>query len=183
MAGDTESVTLIFPSAAVDEPVPLTLTVTDAFAVSLLGMLKLSVKVPVAVGAKETVRVQEAAGAMVWFEQPSLVIENGAASGSVEPTVPITSAALPLFVTITVCVPVPPAETVPKGTNRSLFGETESVIVIAGAGAVLPDPLTFTVTVLLEGSLLGILKLSDTDPVDVGANPTVIVQAAAGAMV
>jgi len=159
------------------------LTVTDAFAVSLLGMLKLSVKVPVNVGAKEMVRVQEAAGAMVWFEQPSLVMVKGAASGSVEPIVPMTRAALPLFVIVIVCVAEPPAETVPNGTSRSFVGATESVTEMLGTGTVPPVPLTFTVTVLFEGSLLGILKLSDATPVEVGANPIVIVQAADGAMV
>jgi hypothetical protein len=45
--------------------VPLTDTVTEALAESLLGMFKLSVKVPVNVGANAMVRVQVEAGAMV----------------------------------------------------------------------------------------------------------------------
>jgi hypothetical protein len=108
---------------------------------------------------------------------------NGAASESEEPTVPITRAAFPLFVIVTVCVAELPAEMVPNGTNRSLVGATESVTVMLGTGTVPPVPLTFTVTVLLEGSLLGMLKLSETTPVEVGTKAIVIVQAAEGAMV
>ena len=63
-AGATESVTLMSPTA-VDAPVPLRETVTDAFPGSLLGMLKLSVKVPVTVGSNVIVKAQVAAGAMV----------------------------------------------------------------------------------------------------------------------
>src|SRR5512139_2241089 len=77
--GATESVTLILPTAAA-APVPLTDTVTDAELGSSLGMFKLSVKVPVAVGAKATVIVQDAVGAMVWFEQVSVFMEKGAAN-------------------------------------------------------------------------------------------------------
>jgi hypothetical protein len=64
VVGATESVTVI-AAVGTAAPVPLTFIVTDAFAGSLLGILKLSLKVPVAVGAKATVTVQEAAGAMV----------------------------------------------------------------------------------------------------------------------
>ncbi len=183
VAGDTESVTLILPSAAWDEPVPLTETVTDALAGSLLGMLKLSVKVPAATGAKAMVILQDADGAIVWFEQPSLVMEKGTASGSVEPTTPTESAAFPLFVTVTVWVAEEPAATVPNGTIKSFVGATESVTEMAGVGTVPPVPLTFMVTELFAGSLLGILKLSVKVPVEVGANATVIVQEAAGRMV
>ena len=97
-------------------PVPLMFTMTDAFAGSLLGILKLSVKVPGAAGANAILIVQEAAGAMVWFEQVSFVMEKGAASGFVEPTAPTVSVAFPLFVTVTVWLAEEPAVTLPKGT-------------------------------------------------------------------
>ena len=97
-------------------PVPLTFTVTDAFAGSLLGILKPSEKVPAAAGANAILIVQEAAGAMLWFEQASFVMEKGAASGFVEPTTPTVSAAFPLFVTVTVWFAEEPAVTLPKGT-------------------------------------------------------------------
>jgi hypothetical protein len=166
-----------------DEPMPLNETVTDVLLGSLLGMLKLSVKVPVNVGANAIVRAQVAAGAIVWPEQVSFVMVKGAASESVAPTAPITRAAFPLFVIVTVCEAEDPAETVPYGTSKSFVGATESVTAILGTGTVPPVPLTFTVTVLFEGSLLGILKLSDKVPVDVGANAIVRVQVAAGTMV
>ncbi len=180
--GATESVTLMSPTEAA-EPMPFNETVTDALLGSLLGMLKLSVKVPVNVGANATVMVQEAAGAMVWPEHVSFVMVKGAASESVEPTAPITRAAFPVFVIVTVCVAELPAETVPYGTSKSFVGETESVTAILGTGTVPPVPLTFTVTVLLAESLLGILKLSDKVTVEVGANAIVRVQVAAGTMV
>jgi hypothetical protein len=163
--------------------VPLTFTTTELFAVSLLGILKLSDRVPVEAGAKATVRVQDADGAMVWFEQVSVFMEKGAASEFAEPTTPTTRAAFPLFVTVTVWVTDEPAAIVPNGTSRSFVGATESVTVILGVGTVPPVPLTFMVTVLFAGSLLGILKLSDTAPVEVGAKATVTVQDADGAMV
>ncbi len=180
--GFTESVTLIRPTVA-DEPVPLTDTVTEGFAVSLFGMLKLSVKVPVAVGANEIVRVQDADGAMVWFEHVSAVTEKGAASESVAPTVPITRPAFPLFVTVTVCVADVPAVMLPNGTSKSVVGATESVTEMAAVGTAAPVPLTFMVTELFAGSLLGMLKLSLKVPVAVGANAIVRVQDADGAMV
>ncbi len=180
--GETESVILMRPTV-VDDPVPLTFTVTELFAGSLLGILRLSLKVPVAVGANEIVTVQDADGAMVWFEQLSPVTEKGAASGLVEPTAPITSPAFPLFVTVIVCVAEVPAVTLPKGTSRSVVGATESVTVIAGVGAAAPVPLTFMVTELFAGSLLGMLKLSVKVPVAVGANEIVMVQEADGATV
>jgi hypothetical protein len=96
--------------------VPLTFIVTDDLAGSLLAMLKLSEKVPAADGAKDTVIVQDAAGAMVWLEQVSFVMEKGAASGFVEPTALTVSAAFPLFVTVTVWLAEAPAATLPKGT-------------------------------------------------------------------
>ncbi len=95
----------------------------------------------------------------------------------------MTRLAVPVFLTVTVCEAEEPTMTVPKGTCRSEVGATESVTVMAGVGPAAPVPLTFTVTVLLAGSLLGILKLSDKVPVAVGANATVTVQEAAGAMV
>jgi hypothetical protein len=168
---------------AAAEPVPLTFTTTELFAVSLLGILKLSDSVPVASGANATVRVQDADGAMVWFEQVSVFIEKGAASGSVEPTAPTVRAAFPLFVTVTVWVTDVPAAIDPNGTKRSFVGVTESVTVILGTGTVLPVPLTLMVTELFAGSLLGILKLSDNAPAEVGAKATVRVQDADGAMV
>jgi hypothetical protein len=97
-------------------PVPLMFTMTDAFAGSLLGILKASVKVPAATGANAIVIVQEADGAMDWFEQVLFVMENGAASGFVEPTAPITRLAVPEFVTVTVWLAEEPAVTLPKGT-------------------------------------------------------------------
>lgn len=108
---------------------------------------------------------------------------KGAASGLVDPTAPTVRPAVPEFVTVTVCVAEAPTVIFPKGTSRSVVGATESVTVIAAVGAVAPVPLTFTVTVLFAGSLLGILKLSVKVPADVGANATVRVQEADGAMV
>ena len=134
VVGATESVTEMAGVGAA-APVPLTETVTEGFAVSLLGMLTLSVKVPVAVGAKATVRVQEAAGLMLWFEQVSFATEKGAASAFVEPTAPITRLAVPVFVTVTVWLADAPAFTLPKGTDRSVVGATESVTEMAGAAA------------------------------------------------
>jgi hypothetical protein len=121
------------PIAAV-APVPLMFTTTDAFAGSLLGILKLSEKVPAAAGANAILTVHEAAGATLWFEQVSFVIENGAERGFVEPTAPITRLAVPLFVTVTVWLADEPAVTLPKGTERSVVGATESVTEMAGAG-------------------------------------------------
>jgi len=97
-------------------PVPLMFTMTDAFAGSLLGILKLSEKVPAATGANAIVIVQEAAGAMVWFEQVLFVMEKGGVIGFVEPTAPITRLAVPEFVTVTVWLAEEPAVTLPKGT-------------------------------------------------------------------
>jgi hypothetical protein len=51
-------------------------------------MFKLSVKVPVAVGAKATVIVQDAVGAMAWFEQVSVFGEE-CGQQIVEPTAPL----------------------------------------------------------------------------------------------
>ena len=180
--GATESVTLILPTAAA-APVPLTDTVTDAELGSSLGMFKLSVKVPVAVGAKATVIVQDAVGAMAWFEQLSVFMEKGAASRFVEPTAPTAREAFPLFVTVTVWVTDEPAAMVPNGTRRSFVGATESVTVIFGTGTVPPVPLKFMVTELFAGSLLGILKLSVKVPAEAGAKATVRVQDADGTMV
>ena len=168
---------------AIAAPVPLTFTTTELFAVSLLGILKLSDSVPVESGANATVRVQDADGAMVWFEQVSVFIEKGAANGSVEPTAPTVRAAFPLFVTVTVWVTDVPAAIDPNGTKRSFVGVTESVTVILGTGTVPPVPLTLMVTELFAGSLLGILKLSDSAPAEVGAKATVRVQDADGTMV
>ena len=101
LIGGTESVTWMLATAA-EAPVPLTDTVTDAEPGALLGMLKLPVKGPVNVGAKATVRVQDAEGAMVWFEQVSVFMEKGAASGVVEPMPPTVRLAVPVFCTVTV---------------------------------------------------------------------------------
>ena len=115
MAGATESVTEMAAVGAA-APVPLMFTMTDAFAGSLLGILKLSEKVPAATGANVILIVQETDGAMVWFEQVLFVMEKGAAIGFVEPTAPTVSAAFPLFVTVTVWFAEEPAVTLPKGT-------------------------------------------------------------------
>ena len=97
-------------------PVPLMFTTTDGFAGSLLGILKLSEKAAAAAGANVILTVQEADGAMLWFEQVLFVMENGAARGFVEPTAPITRLAVPEFVTVTVWFAEEPAVTLPKGT-------------------------------------------------------------------
>jgi len=157
-------------------------TMTDAFAGSLLGILKLSEKVPAAAGANAIVNVQDADGAMLWFEQVLIVMENGAARGFVEPTAPITRLAVPEFVTVTVWLADEPAVTLPKGTERSVVGATESVTEMAGVGAAAPVPLMFMTTDAFAGSLLGILKASVKVPAAAGANAIVIVQEAAGAM-
>ncbi len=133
VVGATESVTVMAGVVTAD-PVPLTFNVTELFAGSLLGILKLSVKAPAETGANEMVRVHEAAGAMVWFEQVSFVTEKGAARGFVEPTAPTRRFAVPVFVTVTVCVADEPVLTLPKGTCRSVAGATESVTEMAGAG-------------------------------------------------
>ena len=101
VVGDTESVT-VMAAVGTAAPVPVTFIVTELFAGSLLGILKLSDNVPVEVGANATVRVQDAAGAMVWFEQVSVLMEKGAASGFAEPTAPTAKLAVPVFVTVTV---------------------------------------------------------------------------------
>ena len=85
--------------------------------------------------------------------------------------------------TVTVCEAEEPTMTLPKGTERSVVGVTESVTEIAGVGTAAPVPLTFMMTELFAGSLLGILKLSVKVPVAVGAKATVTVQEAAGAIV
>jgi hypothetical protein len=113
----------------------------------------------------------------------SVLIEKGAASGLADPTVPTSRLAVPEFVTVTVCKADEPTMIVPKGTDRSVVGATESVTEMAGVVTAAPVPLTFTVTELFAGSLLGMLKLSVKEPVAVGANPMVTVQEAAGAMV
>lgn len=108
---------------------------------------------------------------------------KGAASGFAEPTAPMTRLAVPVFLTVTVCEAEEPTIIVPKGTCRSVVGATESVTEMAGVATVAPVPLTFMVTELFAGSLLGMLKLSVKEPVAVGANATVTVQEAAGEMV
>jgi hypothetical protein len=134
VVGETESVTEIAGTGAA-APSPLTLTVTVLFVVSLLGREKLSENVPVAAGAKTTVMVQDAETAIVWFEHESVLIENGDASGFAEPAAPMTRLAVPVFLTVTVCVAEDPDVTLPKGTLKSVVGETESETVIAGAEA------------------------------------------------
>jgi hypothetical protein len=181
-AGATESVTEMAGTATA-APVPLTFIVIGLFAVSLLGMLKLSVKVPVVVGANVTRTVHDAAGAMVWFEQVSFMRVKGAASGFVDPSAPITKLAVPLLVTVTVWLADDPALMLPKGSCRSVVGATESVTVMDGTGTAAPVPLTFIVTELFAASLLGMLKLSVKAPVAVGEKETFRVQEAAGAMV
>ena len=101
VVGATESVT-VMAAVGTDAPVPVTFMVTELFAVSLLGILKLSDSVPVVVGAKATVRVQAADGAMVWFEQVSVFMEKGAASEFAEPIAPTARLAVPVFCTVTV---------------------------------------------------------------------------------
>jgi len=101
VVGATESVT-VMAAVGTAAPVPVTFMVTELFAGSLLGILKLSVKDPVEVGAKATVIVQDAVGAMAWFEQVSVFMEKGAASGFVEPIAPTARLAVPAFVTVTV---------------------------------------------------------------------------------
>lgn len=108
---------------------------------------------------------------------------KGALSGLAEPTAPKSRFAFPVFLIVTVCVAEAPTETFPNATRWSVVGETESVTVMAGMGAVAPVPLTFIVTELFAGSLLGIAKLSTKVPVAVGANASVKVQEADGAMV
>lgn len=51
-----------------------------------------------------------------------------------DPTSPTSKFAVPVFVTVTVCVAEEPALTLPKGTCRSVAGAMESVTVIAAAG-------------------------------------------------
>jgi hypothetical protein len=82
--------------------VPLTFTTTELFAVSSLGILKLSDSAPVEVGVNATVRVQDADGAMVWFEQVSVFMEKGAVSEFAEPIAPTARLAVPVFFTVTV---------------------------------------------------------------------------------
>ncbi len=113
----------------------------------------------------------------------SAVIVKGAASGFAEPTAPMMRLAVPVFVTVTVCEADEPVLTLPKGTERSVVGATESVTEMAGVGTAAPVPLTFTVTEFFAASLLGILKLSENAATEVGAKTTVRVQEADGAMV
>ena len=108
---------------------------------------------------------------------------KGAASGFDEPTAPMTRLAVPVFLTVTVCEAEEPTMTLPKGTERSVVGATESVTEIAGVGTAAPVPLTFTITELFALSLLGILKLSEKAATEAGAKTTFRVQEAEGAMV
>ncbi len=61
-------------------------------------------------------------------------MEKGAASGFVEPIAPTIRLAVPVFVTVTVWFADEPVLTLPKGTERSVVGATESVTEMAGAG-------------------------------------------------
>lgn len=64
---------------------------------------------------------------------------KGAASAFVEPMAPTSRLAVPEFVIVTVWFADEPVFTLPKGTDRSVAGATESVTEIAGAGGgVLP---------------------------------------------
>ena len=108
---------------------------------------------------------------------------KGAASGFDEPMAPTTRLAVPVFLTVTVCETDEPVLRLPKGTERSVAGATESVTEIAGVGTAAPVPLTFTITELFALSLLGILKLSEKAASEAGEKATFTVQEADGAMV
>ena len=60
--------------------------------------------------------------------------EKGAASEFVDPMAPTSRLAFPVFVTVTVWFADEPVFTLPKGTDRSVVGDTESVTEMAGAG-------------------------------------------------
>ena len=109
--------------------------VTVPEAVSLLGMLKLSVNAPAVVGENVMLIVQVAVGAIVWFEHVSFVREKGATRGFDDPIAPMTRLAIPLLPIVTIFELSDPTETLPKGTDRSVAGATGSVTVIVGEGA------------------------------------------------
>jgi hypothetical protein len=64
----------------------------------------------------------------------SAVLVKGAASAFVEPIAPTAKLAVPVLVTVTVWFADEPVFTLPKGTDRSVAGATESVTEMAGAG-------------------------------------------------
>ena len=80
-------------------PVPLSVTVTGFSSPSSDGISKLLLDTATETGAKRTVTVHMAAGAITWPEQLSACRLNGAA-GAV--SVPIVRLPLPSFVTVTV---------------------------------------------------------------------------------
>src|SRR4030067_2670013 len=110
-AGDTE-----MPGAGAADPVPLTLTVTGFSSGSFDGISKLSVYATAAVGENRTVSVQLPPSAIVWFEQLSVSLPNGAASVSALAMAPITRSAVPSLVIVTVSSDKRPTLTVPNGT-------------------------------------------------------------------
>jgi hypothetical protein len=131
VAEPAESVTTM-TGTGVAVPVPDRLIVTVPVAVSLLGMSKVSLKGPVAVGANLTVRVQDPPGAMGLVQLFDTML-NGAAGPAIVPTV---RSALPMLLIVTVWSEVRPSVIVPNGIRWSVVGATESVTTICGAGAV-----------------------------------------------
>src|SRR6185369_16849112 len=94
-------------------PVPFTLTVTDG---RLLGISKVSLAGPLAVGAKWTVSVHVAEGAIVWPEQVLFRKVNGAARGLALAIVPMTRFAPPVLVMVMIASADKPAFTAPNGS-------------------------------------------------------------------
>ena len=100
-----------------------------------------------------------------------------------QPVAPSARVAFAVLVTVPVVEAAEPVLRLPKGTERSVAGATESVTEIAGVGTAAPVPLTFTITELFALSLLGILKLSEKAATEAGEKTTFTVQEADGAMV
>ena len=117
------------------------------------------------------------------MRQVSVFRVNGSAGVLLGPRAPPARLAVPVVVTVTVCDTDEPVLRLPKGTERSVAGATESVTEIAGVGTAAPVPLTFTITELFALSLLGILKLSEKAATEAGEKTTFTVQEADGAMV
>ena len=139
-------------------PVPLTGMVRgDPFA--LLVTVTLPVTLPAAVGRKTTFRVVVAEG----FNVAGVVIPDTEKPVPVTEMLEIFTAAVPVFVKTTCLVALEPVATLAKLTEVGLACNCPT-------GEVDPDPLRFTVTVGVLGSLLVIVTLPETAPEAVGWN-------------
>jgi hypothetical protein len=119
-------------------PVPPRLTAALPL-LALLARVSVALRLPVAVGAKPSTRVQlpPAATGVAVLQVPARLKSPGAVPPSVRPVK--ASAAEPLLLTVTICVaPAVPTTCEPKFSAVAL-------IEMAAAGAALPVPLSATV--------------------------------------